>query len=427
MKKTIIGIIVLILFIIMFIPQILSFTFGTDIVATVLQKKFNAKTTVGAVHFSWPGPQIIEQVAISNDQMSGTIGTIQIDATLWDLKESTAYQMKNCNLTFGTVTVGPFDANIKNSQIDAEGNSSQGGHFSVKGKYVSENDFDIAVNCSKMPSGIVDTLMNSNGYFAAAIGATFDLVSKITSKEFQADLTSPNAKASVKSEINQNVLNLTSPANATLQFSSSLSEKINGVIVEAKNPITLQVDAATTDLKSFALESANGVLDLGQLVFADIHPLLSLLTLLHRGEIVSKNAPIWFTKANLTVDHDILSIGRVDALIANAVHLSGWGDINLKTNKLNMVFGIPADTLTSSLGIQNLPKDFVLQVPVTGTIDNPKFDTRSAAAKIAILIGSQQVTKKAGPLQGLIQKTATPVKEKTAPPPNKPFPWEKKS
>ncbi len=252
----------------------------------------------------------------------------------------------------------------------------------------------------------------------------------------QAYFSSLNANLSLQGTFAQDALLLKEPLTASLNFSPELAEALDRRIVGAKNPITLQIETAgaSIPLRPFALERleiGRATLDLGNLTSTQIPPLVALLALLKRGSMASSTGSIWFTPVVFSIDKGLVNIGRIDALVAGAVHLCAWGQIEIPSGSLNMRVGIPADTLQETLGINNLPRNYVLQIPVRGTIEKPEYDTTSATAKIAAMVAGQQIqtqaSKKAGGLlKGLFNQFSVPAKEdENTPPPNRPFPWER--
>ena len=56
------------------------------------------------------------------------------------------------------------------------------------------------------------------------------------------------------------------------------------------------------------------------------------------------------------------------------VHFAVWGRVDTAhDNATEMMLGLPADTL-AVYGINNLPKDYMLDIRVSGTTTNPKVD-----------------------------------------------------
>ena len=55
-----------------------------------------------------------------------------------------------------------------------------------------------------------------------------------------------------------------------------------------------------------------------------------------------------------------------------------------------MTLGIPSDTLKKAFGIKNLPKNYVMTMPIRGLTQKPEIVTGPAVAKIAALIAASQ-------------------------------------
>ena len=272
---------------------------------------------------------------------------------------------------------------------------------------------------------------------SAALGPTFDLVGSVFYSEKQGkmecDLSSNYAKLSGKGEIAHNALLLTRPLKCSLAFSPELGRalqtKMPFTLIGAKNPFLLTIDPTGTSIPLFPfsmdqLEIGSAKLDLGQILCEGMPSIVSFLAILHRS--APSPIPIWFTPVSFSIDHGILQMGRIDALLANAVHACAWGRVDLPSQTLDMTLGIPADTLAGSLGINNLSRNYVVKIPVRGSLQNPEFSTGPAAAKIAQMLAGQQLTKKTGVFGNILDKI-NPLTgdDGDAPPPNRPFPWER--
>ena len=441
MRKTLI-IIPLIAILLVFIPQILSSPFGKPIFERALGKKYQAKVTIGSVHLSWLGPQIFNRIELSRPDTMGSIESIESAVPLWSISAfGNAFTLKNGVFSFpkyGNLSINQVDAKIKSHDIQAHGIASQGGHFDIKGKFYSKTDFDIVAQFNGMPSAPFDQLLKMKGLLSGSLGPSFDLaataVYNLGKGHIDADLSSPNAKASLHGQIAQDILLLKQPFTATLNFSPELSKATGGKILEAKNPIALRIETGGTSipLKPFALEGmeiGQATLNLGQLVCTELHPLISLFAMLNRAPIASSTAVVWFAPIEISADKGNFQVSRVDALIGGSVHLCAWGKVQMPEGKLKMKLGIPADTLEQTLGIKSLSRNYVLQIPIKGTIQDPQFETGPAAAKITALVAgkqiSNQLSKKNGILGGIFNQIAPQIgDEENAPPPKRPFPWE---
>jgi len=84
-----------------------------------------------------------------------------------------------------------------------------------------------------------------------------------------------------------------------------------------------------------------------------------------------------------------------------------------------MFLGIPSYTLAKSFNIKNLPKNYTLKIPITGSMQKIKIDTKKALYQITSL-----KIKEKNPLFKFFN-ILKPKKEKNdIPQANRPFPWE---
>ncbi|MCC6127622.1 MAG: hypothetical protein IT584_00260 [Chlamydiae bacterium] len=135
----------------------------------------------------------------------------------------------------------------------------------------------------------------------------------------------------------------------------------------------------------------------------------------------------WFTPFSFQIRNGAIQTGRLDALLSDSIHICSWGKVNLVSEKLHMYIGLPADTLNRSFQITGLSADYVLKIPLRGTISKPELDTGPAVAQIASMAATQKLPiPKVGKMFEAITKTVSQVKnDKDVPPANRPFPWER--
>ena len=113
-----------------------------------------------------------------------------------------------------------------------------------------------------------------------------------------------------------------------------------------------------------------------------------------------------------------------------------WGDVDFNQRQVGLVLGLTASCLQKAFGIAELPKSYVLQVPVYGSFDDVKIDSKKATGKIAKILALQTGGslleqfggKGGGALGGVLKELSKiPDGDKKAPDPQTPFPWEKTS
>lgn len=456
MRKTLIGLLIA-LALLAFLPQFFSSSFGKPFFERALDKKFNAKVAIGSLHLSWFGPQAFEKTEFSSLDLNGSIERASSNVPLWHLSEfGNGFTLKSGFFSFpryGTLSIGPVNAQVAGHDVQVEGKASQGGSFNINGKIYSKTDFDIAAKFHAMPSSPLDQLLKAKGILSASLGPTFDLSMTALYNQgeghLDADLSAPHLKAALRGQIAEDALLLKEPFTASLNFTKDLSQAIERRVLEAKNPIALRIETTGASIPLFPkddassgaplgallnpffperLEIGQATLDLGQLVCTGLHPLISLFALLNKAPIASSTDLVWFTPVEFAVNKGTLALGRIDVLIANSIHLCGWGDVQLSGGTLDMRLGIPADTLEQSLRIRSLSRNYVLQIPVHGTVQDPKLDTGSAAAKIGAFVAGKQISKlskKTGVLGGLFNQAPLSQEDTEVPPAKRPFPWEK--
>lgn len=172
---------------------------------------------------------------------------------------------------------------------------------------------------------------------------------------------------------------------------------------------------------SFTNKSGQGTAALGKFRYRDGSRLSSVLSLL--GASPASPVNVWLAPFDFSFSNNTLNLGRADFLLASAIHLCTWGQIDLSDQSLNLYLGLPADTLAHSFGIRSVSSNYVLKVPVKGTLKHPEINKGPVVTKIAALSAVNQIPTK-GILGGVANIIASPPVDKDIPPPKRPFPWE---
>ena len=109
------------------------------------------------------------------------------------------------------------------------------------------------------------------------------------------------------------------------------------------------------------LTIGKGMLDLGKILFKNEGELSSILSFVHK--ISEPNFTLWFTPMSMSLNRGILTLKRLDLLVANSYPLSTWGTANLNKQDADLILGLSAQSLQYAFGIQGLDDQYVLQVP----------------------------------------------------------------
>lgn len=137
---------------------------------------------------------------------------------------------------------------------------------------------------------------------------------------------------------------------------------------------------------------------------------------------------------DLSMKEGILRLERADILVADLFPIAAWGIVDLIGQKLDLIVGVSKEALENALAISDLPKGYLMLVPVHGPLDNPAAESTLATAKIAALIARNSkniVTQLApisptGALIGTILGAIVPIPDEKAavPPPRYTIPWK---
>ena len=438
----------LVLSLILLTPKIVSTSIGKPLLIRAFEARLKGNITIETAHLSWFGPQTFKNITYTNPDVVGQIDILESSVPFWALSDlGDSFHLQNGSFsfpTYGGSQISQIGAKIEGSEVDATGATSQGGFLSLKGKIYSKEDFDIVADCKRVPSGALDPLFKTKGLLYQLLGPFFDLKGAMVYNHGEGtlsfDLSSTQAQASLNAALTENALTLKEPFLATFRLTpelgAALSSRASPLLltgVEGRDPIVFRI--ATKNfvfpLKLFSFEKlrvGNGTLDMGRIRATPGKSLRSLLKLL-KSPNNSGQINVWFTPVSFQMEEGVIQTGRMDALLADAIHICTWGDIDIASDRLNLFLGLPAATLAQAFGLNNLPRNYVLKIPIRGSIQDPDIDTGAASSKIAAMVAAQQIPKVAGKpgklFGGVLNLFAGPKEDEDVPPPNRPFPWER--
>ncbi|HEX2582977.1 MAG TPA: hypothetical protein VHL30_02555 [Chlamydiales bacterium] len=439
MKKWVAALIILagILFCFPYLASVPPFK---QITLLVLEKKLDAKLNVTHFRLSWLGPQRGIGVKFKTDQLDGFFQEIDANSPLWSIR-------KDFTLTGGSIQVPENGTSLENiqleitgSRIDATGTTraqKETGKFSISGTAVSSDEFKLAFDITKMPTAVVEWFLKAKGVLQAIVGPSFDLKGTASTLQktgkISIDLSSPTASTSVNAAIHEDSITLQKTLLATLNITPEMSLVLtqNKVAVTGKDPIVLILSPEDFYLpRPFSWEKLRvgiGRLSLGRIQLQQADYLSGLAIFLKTKKLDTNQVDAWIGYADFSIENGVVALDRVDALFANSIHLCGWGQTDFIQQTLDMTLGVPADTLAKSFGIRSVSSKYALQIPLTGTYQEPQLDTPSATAKIAAIIAAGKLQKQKGIVGGIAGVINQAAQEKSPPPvsPYPPFPWDK--
>lgn len=274
------------------------------------------------------------------------------------------------------------------------------------------------------------------------LGKTINLdmkgqVTELKEGSFEGKVSSSRLTSNVSCLLKEGNLYLNRPIVAEYELTPEagkvLLKDLNPLLVTAarsKAPITLWVDSegfsiplnpfSLKDIKIKTIKVDPGV------ILAKNGGFLSLLAgFLQVKASIDEDLPLWFTPIHIKVKHGVVDCLRTDVLLANEFPIATWGSIDLIENKVDMILGLSGQALSKAFQLRDIDPEYLVQIPIKGTTQSPKFDTVRATAKITAL-KLQQHKNATGLIGGLLEIAASAGdKEKAPPKPTTyPFPWK---
>lgn len=334
-----------------------------------------------------------------------------------------------------------FDGNLspygkeKSGQIQGEG--SMRDFLSQSGRLDFSNiTTSIHASIKNLPSLFIDALANSefppSAFLGEIFNATLDTEIKKSQGKINMEVDASACHATFSGIVSNNFLYLHDPIKAvftvTPELNHLLAKSANLVIVAIEKPITLLIHdkGFSVPLKNFSTQNMSfnyGQLDLGEILAQNTgsaSEIGGLFKLDARG-----NQSFWFAPSEFQMKQGKLYVDRTEILYNRAYQLCLWGDINFPRKYVDMILGLTAGALRSTLGIQGISDDYILKVPVEGRFGNVKIDTGAATGKIGFLIARKQVAPQFGRWGKVLGAIGDLTDDQSdVPPPKPPFPWQ---
>lgn len=335
-----------------------------------------------------------------------------------------------------------LNSTSKDSSISINGQLSQ--FFDKDGHLRNWQQVSWMANAqaTKLPAQWIQTMLFLNekdlnrvkALLGETIEANLNLQVQQLSGLIQGSVSGSNGYAKINGVLKQGILTLRDPLEWQMQVTPLLSRSmleesmpILSTAIDSEKPITLLIDPAGFSCQLFPFDFSKvsiekGTIDLGKIRFRNEGELRSILSLIR--PISEDQFTIWFTPLYFQLNKGQLSIKRLDLLVANQYTLASWGDIDLNTQKMNLVLGLSAQSLRYAFNIQGLDSDYLLQIPIKGRKGHVEIDKKRAAGRISALVAQLHGDPKAKLLGNVLEAAMSNQFDPTPPAPTtQPFPW----
>jgi hypothetical protein len=340
-------------------------------------------------------------------------------------------------------------------QFQVSALSAPQGKLSCQGDWTPLGTAHIKLLLEQFPSITFDFFAAPFSHFSvsALCGPTLNLSLDTTLQEWTGpcsfDIHSAHLRSSLKGVFNQGTLSLTDKFYLQLDVSKELSQllfnqtnPLDITSVSSESPITLEIAKEGFSYPLFPtnlsqIQIGSGKLEMGKLLCQNTGNIQATLGLLKLGQYRPGDPlELWFAPLDFQIKNGKLNWDRTEILIARNFQVCSWGSANFPSDSVDGVIGLTASCLSRAFSIKNLPENYVLQIPLRGTLTDVKVDKEKATAKITALLLWQQkdvigdaIKGPAGKFLGQAMGKLGPLPggDQKAPPPKKPFPWDLES
>lgn len=223
---------------------------------------------------------------------------------------------------------------------------------------------------------------------------------------------------------------LIAKVSVTPEFSKHVLQQLfpmaNGML-NADEPLTLKIDKQgfalpIKDLNITAIRIPQASLSLGKVRFSSQSQLAKIFSLLTSN--TGDQLKVWLTPLFFSLENGIVTVNRLDMLVNERYPLATWGEVNIGRDRVNMVIGLLGAGIRKAFNVSTIPNDYILQLPLRGTLSDASIDKTKSAARLSALVAQSQ----GGP-EGLVIGTVLHIAsggltENPVPKPTtNPLPW----
>jgi len=313
--------------------------------------------------------------------------------------------------------------------VDFNG-KKQGDDITLKGE---GRDFPVK-RLAKIGGAPKEWLKNLHAFAGSRVSGSVEAEINGWSGPFSLKIETDRSYLVSEGAFDKRILRLRSPLLAELQVSEDLRGSFLtepffflDYVISGDRPLKLVVnpDGAEWDTRKPLKDSMkinDFSIDFGRLYFQNQGPMTEILTMFNLFPAFGEFT-VWFTPQYMTLDSGKLYLKRMDALLAEHYPVASWGSINLIKQEMSMKIGIPPTTLRRAFKLNGVPKDYMLQITLKGSTEDPKV-RHGASARYKAFFSQFRSGIQGILIDSLIKVIAN--ENKPPKPMTKPFPWTEK-
>ena len=304
-------------------------------------------------------------------------------------------------------------------------------------------DVELNANVRNAPAGLISNLLLANRESREQLAAIFgnsvdlDLFMNLVRMNgpIRFNLDAVNSQLNLDAKIYNRNFFLNKPIIGTLRVTPNLSKtvlkKFNPLLVQAissKDPIKIFIDSNSFSIPVQPFDLAKAKIgrisvDFGKMLLKNRGDVALIMELLKSNQSANQDTmEMWFTPLYFNYITGVVTCERMDMLISGEFPVCMWGKVDTVRDKVDMVLGLTGYALMSSLGIDRLDPNYLLQIPVKGTTSKTKINNGAAVAKIASLVAQNQGGD-FGIIGGIFGAIVGGKDKKVPKPTTQPFPW----
>jgi len=278
----------------------------------------------------------------------------------------------------------------------------------------------------------------------ALIGSKLDNLIEIRVKHgkgtIQADLRGTLGTLNVDGNLENGFFTLNQPLTASLHVTPKLGHSVLQPLVpflstayRSDKPITISISEEgfqfpflTGDLSQIRIEK--GMVDFGRVYFHYGKQIEEILSVLNFSIPSDKGILVWFTPLYFSMKENVVECKRTDMLIAELFPVAMWGKVDFGNDKVRLMLGLSGKALKNAFGIQGVPNEALLQLPLRGSTSAAQIDKSKSVARVASLIAHAKGGAEGAVIGSLVDILSGTLGEKKPPKPTTyPFPWSDNS